>query len=368
MIRIIGLFSFMVSVTPSIEADVARRECLGRSTFEVPESFSWATSNIKKYRIDKSNGHSFTENVGGDGDFVSYDYNGLIVRVSDVTVREQLDWSRNAIIADVDDYNGELRRKLAWEEQDLAKAIANGAAKEEIEEQNGSVEELRGKIAANRVYEHDLGVLDAHILGGEDTPYEFFLWRNSRVYYFHMSDPAHSSSERIKDLVARFQPRDLYEIPVGPGICFPYGFIRDDGLTGYSVKNSLRFDSTPNVILSIINASPDMQMRPTYGIYSTHYHPAFDRRLWRKSSIMQAFSIGQRQTTLEGWRVDPRPDSGKKDRAWFAIAHVGGLLRPLLAVHMQTFPKGTDDLQTLTPPPEEVIPKFLKITESIRDL
>ena len=71
-------------------------------------------------------------------------------------------------------------------------------------------------------------------------------------------------------------------------------------------------------------------------------------------------------TTLEGWRLDPRPDSGEQERAWFAIAHVGGLASPLMAVQMFTFKQGTDGLKDLTPPPEAVVPRFLKLTESIK--
>lgn len=39
---------------------------------------------------------------------------------------------------------------------------------------------------------------------------------------------------------------------------------------------------------------------------------------------------------------------------------------PLVAVQMFTFQKGTDNLTELTPPPEEVIPRFNKLSESIK--
>jgi hypothetical protein len=203
-------------------------------------------------------------------------------------------------------------------------------------------------------------------LGSETTPYEFLLWRNNRVFYFHMNKPAENAAQRIKDLVSRFEARDLYQVPEGPGVCMPYGFIHDDGKTGFTVKNSLRFSGTPNVIMSLINASQDSQTKPTRGTYNTDYRPGYDAQNWKKSKILEKFYIGERMTTLEGWRLDPRPDSKEEERAWFAIAHVGGLASPLIAAQMFTFQKGTDGLKDLTPPLEAVIPKFLKLTQSIR--
>ncbi|QXH54218.1 hypothetical protein KSS94_15415 [Pseudomonas fakonensis] len=226
---------------------------------------------------------------------------------------------------------------------------------------------MQNNLASAGVREYDIGLPDAYAFG-DHAPYKVFLWRKNRVYYFAFTNSNTRSLESVKDLMARFEPRDIHHVPAGTGICMPYGFIHDDGLPTFSIKSSLRFDSTPNVVLSIINASPEYETKPTLGTYNTHYYPGYDRQRWKKSSILQAIDLGGRKTVLEGWRLDPRPGSGEEERAWFATANVGGLLRPLLAVHMETFPKGTDDLQTLTPPPEEVIPKFLKITESIRDL
>ncbi|RON68767.1 hypothetical protein BK671_11235 [Pseudomonas fluorescens] len=224
---------------------------------------------------------------------------------------------------------------------------------------------MEEQIRQTKTYEHDLGIPDSHVLGSKDTPYEFLLWRNNRVFYFNMNKPAENSAQRIKDLAARFEARDLYQVPEGPGVCMPYGFIHDDGKTGFSVKNSLRFTSTPNVIMSLINASQSDPTKPTLGTYDTDYRPGYDAETWKKSKIMEKFYIGDRMTTLEGWRLDPRPETTEQDRAWFAIAHVGGLASPLIAAQMFTFQKGTDGLKDFTPAPEAVIPRFLKLTQSI---
>ena len=158
-------------------------------------------------------------------------------------------------------------------------------------------------------------------------------------------------------------------MPKGPGFCFPYGFIADDGRTAYSIKNSLRFTRTPNVLFTLIAASANdpWQTKPTRGTYDSDYRPGYDASKWRKTSFIERLHLGKRLAGLEGWRLDPKPGSGEEERAWFALAHVGGLLSPLLAVQMSTFQRGTDDLTELTPPPDEVIPRFRALSESLEE-
>ncbi|KPN87520.1 hypothetical protein AL066_31480 [Pseudomonas nunensis] len=225
---------------------------------------------------------------------------------------------------------------------------------------------LEESAADKTIKEYALNISDSYVFGDNTTPSQVLLWRNNRIYYFNFNTPTKNSAEDIKDLIARFEPRELYQVPNGPGVCLPYGFIHDDGKTGFSVKNSLRFTSTPNVIMSMINASQDDPTKATTGTYNTDHNPGYDAEKWKKSKIMEKFYFGDRMTTLEGWRLDPRPESGEQERAWFAIAHVGGLASPLMAVQMFTFKQGTDGLKFLTPPPEAVIPRFLKLTESIK--
>ncbi|WP_462402776.1 hypothetical protein [Pseudomonas sp. Marseille-QA0332] len=347
-------------------AEGARTECLGRFKFTAPEHFEWATYNIGRKRIDKPGGHAFSEEIGAGFEYGSYAYDHLTVRVSDITTRRAFESTRRAIFGDIEQAKINLKEKLESHKR-ILESMRGRYSAEDMATQQARVERAKEDLATVGIYEHDLGIPDAHFLGSETTPFEFFLWRNNRVYYFFMDKPAKNSTERIKDLIARFEPRELYQVPKGPGVCFPYGFIHDDGKTGFSIKNSLRLASTPNVIMSMIHASPDDPTKPTRGLYNTHYYPGYDREKWRKSKILEKLQFGKRTTLLEGWRLDPRPGSGEQERAWFAVAHVGGLFRSLMAVHMHTFPQGTDGLKTLTPPPEEVIPKFQAITRSIRE-
>jgi hypothetical protein len=367
MSRIIFSFAVLLLGSQSALADLALHECLGRTRFESPEAFEWATFAVERSNMKGAGGHVFSKNVHAVGDYVSYDYDEMTIRISDVTTRESFDRQRNAIVYETEHYKKILQDDLKTNEYLLAFIKEMKYSDDIVKTQENRISQLEQRIKKTKKYEHDLGIPDSHVLGSKETPYEFLLWRNNRVFYFNMNKPAENSAQRIKDLAARFEARDLYQVPEGPGVCMPYGFIHDDGKIGFNVKNSLRFTSTPNVIMSLINASLGNHAKATDGTYDTDYRPGYDAEIWKKSKIMEKFYIGDRMTTLEGWRLDPRPETTEQDRAWFAIAHVGGLASPLIAAQMFTFQKGTDGLKDLVPPPEAVVPRFLKLTQSIRE-
>ncbi|HHM9107979.1 TPA: T6SS immunity protein Tli4 family protein [Pseudomonas aeruginosa] len=287
--------------------------------------------------------------------------------VSDKVERERFDGASNYIKGTANLYQDRLRETIKvdqWRINDLQK---NGYKDEVIEEIRKGIKKLEKDILLAQIYEHDLGIPDSHILGSKNIPFHVLLWRNQRVYYFTFSKPTQQSAQRIKDLVAHFRTRELYEVPDEPGICFPYGFIADDGKTAYDLKNSLRFTRTPNVIFSLLTASANnpWQTRPTSGLYDSDLRPGYDRQKWKKSALIDSLHIGKRLAAFEGWRLDPRPGSGEQERAWFGLAHTGGILDPLVAIQVQTFQKGTDDLTDYTPPPEEVLPRLKALTQSI---
>ncbi|HGV0167418.1 TPA: T6SS immunity protein Tli4 family protein [Pseudomonas aeruginosa] len=344
------------------------QECLGRMTFEVPEEMEWATYDASRVgQISKGGGHNFTAEVTAVGDNGSYDYDQMTFYISDKVERERFDGASNYIKGTSRLYQKELIKKVKIKEWIINDLKERRYGNNDIEEVKKEISELEEKIPLAKIYEHNLGIPDAHILGSKNIPFHVLLWRNQRVYYFTFSKPNKNSAQRIKDLVARFRTRELYEVPDEPGICFPYGFIADDGKTAYDLKNSLRFTRTPNVIFSLLTASANnpWQTRPTSGLYDSDFRPGYDRQKWKKSALLDSLHIGKRLAAFEGWRLDPRPDSGERERAWFGLAHTGGLLDPLVAIQVQTFQKGTDDLTDYTPPPEEVLPRLKALSQSI---
>ncbi|WP_339490367.1 T6SS immunity protein Tli4 family protein [Pseudomonas sp. EL_65y_Pfl2_R95] len=362
--------------TQFVHADANRKECIGRLTFDVTEDMKWATFNAAYVdRITDGGGQGFSKKVGAPGDHANYgDNEGPVIYVSDIVERSMLSHA-------VDYRKGTSRRGQASSEKQvdtysdmiasLKKSVAEGQdiPDEYIKSIEQDREVLRKKIPLTQTYEHDIGlnIPDAYFLGTKTSIYYVLLWRNNRVYFFDFRGNDKNRVQRIKDLIARFEPRDLYQVPEGPGFCFPYGFIHDDGKTKYSIKNSLRFTREPNVIFTILNASPgDPYMKATSGTYNTDYRPGYDRENWEKTEFVEPLYFDRRLAGMDGWRLDPKPGSAEKERAWFGLAKTGGLTTPLIAVQAKTFKQGTDDLTGLTPPPEVLMPSLKALTKSMK--
>ncbi|WP_239419793.1 T6SS immunity protein Tli4 family protein [Pseudomonas saudimassiliensis] len=350
-------------------AGTSRQECLGRLTFDVPEEMEWATYDAARaFKISAGGGHNFTSQVTAKGDLTVYDFHDTMVYVSDIVDRSEFEAAAGYQKGTGMRYQKHLRERIETNKGRLAELPEMGYGPEVIAKLEQSIKDLEDQASRAVPIQHDLGIPDAYFLGGQSYPTTGYLYRNQRVYFFAMNKPDKHSAERFKDVVSRFRPRDLYEVPEGPGICFPYGFIADDGKTAYAIKNSLRFTSTPNVIFTLVAASANdpWQTQPTMGTYDTDYRPGYDGTKWKLTRFIEPSYIGDRLAGLEGWRLDPKPDSGEQERAWFALAHTGGLLNPLIAVQIFTFQKGVDNLTDFTPPPEDVLPRWKALSGSIR--
>lgn len=91
MIRLIFAVILCLSLGAAV-ADTPRQECLGRLTFDVPEEIEWATFHADYiHRVSDGGGHGFGLKVGAKGDLASYDFNGLIIHVSDIVERSEFE-------------------------------------------------------------------------------------------------------------------------------------------------------------------------------------------------------------------------------------------------------------------------------------
>lgn len=365
----------LLLVSGSALANPERQECLGRWTFQVAEDIEWATfpaDAVTRLSDAGGGGHAFSKSVSGRGEAGGYVYGDgeTVVYVSDKTTREEFDMAANYIRGTGRRAQKYLREQIVIDKRRIRSLIELGYSpdSEAVRRIESDIEEAEKDIPLSHVYDLDLGIPDAHILGSEHIPYHVFLWRNQRVYYFALTPNSEKTLPYVKELVSRFRTREMYEVPKEPGVCFPYGFIADDGKASHHFKFSFRFTRTPNVIFSLLTVSPDNSKNivPTTGTYDTDYRPGYDASKWKISPIVESLYFGERLAGLEGWQLNPKPDSGEHERAWFAIAHRGGLIDPLLAVQIFTFKKGTDDLTDFTPPPETVIPRLQKLTKTMR--
>ncbi|MEH6567321.1 MAG: T6SS immunity protein Tli4 family protein [Halopseudomonas sp.] len=362
--------SVLLLISQYTIAEVTRQECLGRMNFVVPESIEWATfSKGYTLRISQGGGHGFGLKVGADGDNATYGEFGAVIYVSDEVDRSMLDdvygYRRGTSVL----YQDQLKEDLETDKRILKRFERENYSVEDIEEKREQMKKLEEQIALALPTVHDLGIPDAYFVGSASAPDEAYIYRNNRVYAFFMRTAyaQGKGKEAMLDMMSRFRPRELYEVPDESGVCIPYGFIADDGKAHYSVKNSLRFTATPNVVFSIVTASANdpWDTHPKTGTYDTDYYPGYDAQKWTFKRFVEPTYIGPHLAGMDGWRLDPKPDSGEQERGWFGLAKTGGMMSPLVAVQVFTFQKGIDDLTDFTPPPEEVLPRWKALSESI---
>lgn len=371
MTRLLLLLPLLLA--PLAHADASRQECLGRVAFDVQEDIEWAVfpaDHATQISNAKGGGHGFSENVAGRWERGSHGAEGqrAIFYVTAPTTRDEFDSAanyirgrgeiyKNSLLNDIKIHKRRIERfkKDPW---DTSQSIKN------VEE---VIRKIEAKIPLAKIYDHDLGIPDSYALGSKEIPFRLLLWRDSRVYYFVFSRPNAETGAYMQDLARRFRTRALYEVPQEPGICFPYGFIADDGKVPFDLRFSLRFTRTPNVIISLLTASAGNPTQPTKGLYDTDYWPGFDRSKWRRVNLIEQLYFGKRLSTFTGWHLTPTAEGGEQERAWFGHAHIGGpgTATPMLAIQVQTFEKGIDDLTEHTPPPEAVLPRIKALTRSL---
>ncbi|MBB4819410.1 hypothetical protein HNP29_002800 [Pseudomonas alcaligenes] len=369
MTRLLLLLPLLLA--PLAQAYSARQECLGRVAFDVQEDIEWAVfpaDHVTQISNAKGGGHGFSENVAGRWERGSYgSEHEAVVYVTAPTTREKFDSAANYIRGRLLLYQRELRRQIEIDKYRIERMQASSySTPEDIQSVEEEIRKAEAKIPLAKIHDHDLGIPDSYALGSKEIPFHLLLWRDSRVYYFAFK-PYPGTAAYMQDLARRFRTRALYEVPPEPGICFPYGFIADDGKTAYELRNALRFTHTPNVIVSLLTASAGDPTEPTMGLYDTDYWPGFDSSTWRRVNLVEQVYFGKRLATFTGWHLTPTEGGGEQERAWFGHAHIGGprTSLPMLAIQVQTFEKGIDDLTEHTPPPETVLPRIKALTRSL---
>jgi Tle cognate immunity protein 4 C-terminal domain len=169
---------------------------------------------------------------------------------------------------------GALKAKKAGDLEWLAK---DEQAVRDVQEQSLRVDKLFGAIDFGDpsifAYARQTGFeLDRGRLPDPEQSYEALVNRDSKVYYFkyeardeQAKDPD-ASRKKFIDLVRAFRPRKLFEIPTERGICFPYGFIGDDGTRKAKMVVALRDADVPSVLYTMSAGWVD----PERGSEATH--------------------------------------------------------------------------------------------------
>lgn len=357
-----------------------KRECLGRQAFDVTDGFEWVVAGADAKPVRLRANREFKFNIEGNKDFSIYDHEQWLIQVSSPVSRAEFAQIKNEIVEEEKTYlkaSENYYFELLKNYKDLTPKSQKTSRTQAFYEAEHSLREEKKEIALGLTFEHFLGIPDAYVLGTEDRPHYVLLWRNERVYYFSVRKTApKNAAGLIKDLVSRFQPRQLFEVPEGNGFCFPYGFIRDDGTAPYAMKNNARFSQSPSTLFSFIFASHYRPMSNDYDTVSKDLRvnrglwpdkwtgikaviPIYRKFLFDRASQerLQAWSrtdgkpqtcTGMNLASLHTARYEPLPDSGETLRTWNGLLLSVRKECPVLALQLFTRGDTTDN------PPKEL--------------
>lgn len=244
-----------------------KSECFGRLVFEVGQEIQWPTY----YRSDYPDGlfnRAFSKQVAAPGDIMRFGDTRIAVieSVEGVKKEEIFESTPAALEAHLLDRINETHAYI----EDLKKGARNTEqtrkeirdAEEWIQGWEKTIKEDRetfepfdpGQPASEGYW---TSTIEANDETNRYSVLRAYLTRGEHIYIFESS--ARMKSEADKDahkrdfssMLAKFRTRAPNEIPAEPGVCFPFGFIPDDGRTVVEFKQSLRFKDAPAVLYTI---------------------------------------------------------------------------------------------------------------------
>jgi len=238
-------------------------ECIGRLTLDLPAKIEWPTTLHQPF-ADPFN-HVFSEEIFDAGDAIE------IGSVRVAVIKPVNDDSRRAIIRSFPDKRAvDLRTRLALLQSELKdlelKSRKTDADLDSIWAKKRDIDYFSSRLKSSLVDAIDLGIPESYGYGervsAPNEQHEFsvlhaYLFRGDTVFVFESRVSAASNGaeaahrERFRSQLQKFRVRKEYEVPRGPGVCVPYGFLPDDGMTPVDIKLSLRFADAKNVLYTI---------------------------------------------------------------------------------------------------------------------
>ena len=210
----------------------------------------------------------FTENMHGEEEYVAI--GGINVVVLAPAKWDNIERMQGSTDADLDNGIREYRNKIETKE-DIVKELSaivkdpslninkndTSGYPALVEDHKKEIAELQDRIERMKKSWHpiDLGLPQSLGYQAGSTLYAFVL-RDDRAYQFMSSradgdPPFEVRQAAFFDFIKRFRPRSLYEIPQEPGVCFPYGFVADDGTMTSRSEVSFRFTDRPGVLYTL---------------------------------------------------------------------------------------------------------------------
>ena len=244
-----------------------KSECLGRLVFEVGQEVQWPTYYRSEYPKGVFN-RSFGKQIAASGDTMRFGdtYIAVISSVEGVRKEEVFESTPAAMEADL---LNNIRESRAYIERQKKEVKNLEVAKKNIEDAEEWIQGWEKTIREDRETFEDFapgvpasqGYWTSEIEGNDEANrysiLRAYLTRGEYIYIFESAVRMHAPSDKERHqrdfsrMLTTFRTRAPNEIPAEPGVCFPFGFIPDDGKTVVEFKQSLRFHDAPAVLYTI---------------------------------------------------------------------------------------------------------------------
>ena len=244
-----------------------KSECFGRLVFEVGQVVQWPVY----LNTENPNGpfnRLFSRHIASPGDAMRFGNTRIAVigSVDGVEKERLFQITPAAIEAHLQKRISETR---AYIDEQRKRTKNREAARKEIGEAEDWIRRREKTIRENREQFEPFdpgvpasqGYWTSAIEGNDDTDrysvLRAYLTRGEYIYVFEstvkMNTPSDKEAHKrdFSAMLAKFRTRAANEIPTEPGVCFPFGFIPDDGRTVVEFKQSLRYSDAPGVLYTI---------------------------------------------------------------------------------------------------------------------
>lgn len=384
------------SFTPK---STSHQECLGRLTFNVEGAFKWSLS--ANTNTPKDQMPTVSREIRSSDEKLEYD-EYLYALIFPGATQEQLDEDYQDAVEEQIYLKQDLTERIQLHERILQELIHADPSKRDRnitqEEHDQYIVERKQEIAeekeeletfGNASHPMDFGMPDRK--GYAQGRYlQGYLLSQGVYYRFVMGDNSNdhrTTAEReawFSAFMKRFQPRKLYEIPKERGVCFPYGFIPDDGKASFHTAAGIRFDDRPNVLYvintqvvgkrPITNTLLEATSRASVGLMPGFANEEVAKVLKKRVGPHRAY-IGELASEQGGAAV--RLTEGKRQFDNYSVytGYMGWMdsqVLPFIAVDMRSFTQAQTErssierLKTDPPPFEESKVRLDALLKSIR--
>lgn len=366
-----------------------RQECLGRLVFDAPRDLEWGLSRPGMWSGDR---FRFTEHMHGDDEYVAI--GGIKVVVLAPAKWENIERMRDSTDADLDNGVREFKNEIKTIEGIIERLSAMlkdpslnvnkedlSGVPADIEKLKKDAADLQSRIERMQKSWHpiDLGLPKSLGYQAGSALYAFVL-RDGRAYQFTSTQadgdpPLETRKAAFFDFVKRFRPRALYEIPTEPGVCFPYGFVADDGTATSRTEVSFRFKDRPGVLYTLGAL--------VSGEHGFEGEAAFLKATGRAAAGRAGIgrdpqTVGPRQATigaLPAWQGGLSlnvADPGKPALHNYSVytgtdGHPHSRVLPTIRLNLRSFTREQEPTLKSNPPPfEETLERLDALLKSIR--